>query len=153
MAGHGRIYKRGEIFFIAYSDQGREFRESTRSREIEDAKRLLAERLEACRPRSTASGSGVPFDDLCQRYLDEYRIREFRTPDTAGGRVKNLRGFFGEMTAEAITTAHLQRYQATRRRAKAAAATVNRETAALKRMFRLAMAAGRLSTMPYFPEC
>jgi integrase len=153
MAGNGRIYKRGEIFFIAYSDRGREFRESTRSHNVEDAKRLLEQRLAACRPTIGAVPAGVPFDDLTQRYLDEYQIRQFRTPDTAGGRVKNLRGFFGEMTAEAITTAHVQIYQATRRRGGAAAATVNRETAALKRMFRLAIAAGRSSAMPYFPEC
>ena len=66
MAGNGRIYKRGEIFFIAYSDHGREFRESTRSRNVEDAKRLLEQRLAACRP-PTAVVAGVPFDDLTQR--------------------------------------------------------------------------------------
>jgi len=153
MAGNGRIYKRGEIFFIAYSDHGREFRESTRSRNVEDAKRLLEQRLAACRPIVGALPAGVPFDDLTQRYLDEYRIRQFRTPDTAGGRVKNLRAFFGGMAANTITTAHVRQYQAHRRQTGAAAATVNRETAALKRMFRLAIAAGRLSTMPYFPEC
>jgi integrase len=153
MAGSGRIYTRGDIFFIAYSDHGREFRESTRSRNVEDAKRLLEQRLAACRPHAPTGSPGVPFDDLCQRYLDEYRIRQFRTPDTAGGRVKNLRAFFGGMAAETITTAHLQQYQARRREAGAAAATVNRETAALKRMFRLARAAGRVVTMPYFPEC
>src|SRR5688572_22505973 len=101
MAGSGRIYKRGEIFFIAYSDHGREFRESTRSRNVEDAKRLLEQRLAACRPPETLR-NGVPFDDLCRRYLDEYRIRQFRTPDTAGGRVKNLLAFFGHMAAETI---------------------------------------------------
>jgi hypothetical protein len=85
MAGNGRIYMRGEIFFVAYSDHGREFRESTRSRNVEDAKRLLEQRLAACRPLAATGGAGVPFDDLCQRYLDEYRIRQFRTPDTAGG--------------------------------------------------------------------
>ena len=34
MAGTGRIYKRGDMFFIAYSHAGREYRESTRSRDI-----------------------------------------------------------------------------------------------------------------------
>src|SRR5688572_29284835 len=121
MAGSGRIYRRGDIFFIAYSDHGREFRESTRSRNVEDAKRLLEQRLAACRPHAPRGSPGVPFDDLCQRYLDEYRIRQFRTPDTAGGRVKNLRAFFGSMAAETITTPHLQQYQARRREAGAAA--------------------------------
>jgi hypothetical protein len=80
-------------------------------------------------------------EELCDRYLEEYRVRQFRTPDTVGGGVKNLRAYFGEITAEAITTAHLQHYQAAPRR-DGAAANVNRETAALKRMFRLAIAGG-----------
>ena len=131
MAGQGRIYRRGQMFFIAYSDRGREFRESTRSRDIEDAKRLLAERLAACQPARPMVMVGVAFVTLCELYLDEYRLRQFRTPDTAGGRVKNLRAFFDDIPANAISTADLRAYQATRRRQNAAAATINRETAAL----------------------
>jgi integrase len=154
MAGQGRIYQRKGIFFVAYSDRGREYRESTRSRDIEDAKRLLTERLALCAPPPVSNPLGrVPFDDLCRLYLDEYRVRQFRTPDTAGGRVKNLRAFFDQIPAEAITTAHVRQYQAARRRDGAAAATTNRETAALKKMFRLAVAAGRLTTVPWFREC
>ena len=68
MAGNGRIYKRGDMFFIAYSDHGRELRESTRSRNVEDAKRLLEQRLAACRPWAvTATTSGVSFDELSRR--------------------------------------------------------------------------------------
>jgi hypothetical protein len=40
MAGSGRIYQRAEIYFIAYSHGGREFRESSRSRHLEEAQRL-----------------------------------------------------------------------------------------------------------------
>lgn len=151
MAGQGRIYKRGEIYFIAYSARGREFRESTRSRQVEDAQRLLAERLAACAPAPAAVGPGVPFEELCRLYLDEYRLRQYRTADTAGGRAKNLLAFFGALTATAITTALIREYQRTRREAQAAAATINRETAALKKMFRLAIAIGRVSAMPPFP--
>jgi integrase len=66
--------------------------------------------------------------------------------------VENLRAFFDGIAADAIMTADIRQYQAIRRPAGAAAATVNRETAALKRMFNLAIAAGRLSTAPHFPE-
>ena len=51
MAGSGRIYERAGIYFIAYSHGGHEFRESTRSRNIEDAKRLLASRIVTIRRR------------------------------------------------------------------------------------------------------
>jgi integrase len=139
------------MYFIAYSLGGREFRESTRSTDIEVAQRLLAERLAGAAP-ADPTAPRVPFDDLCRLYLDEYEIRQYRTPDTAGGRVKNLKPFFGSISASAITTALIRQYQAARRKTNAAAATINRETAALKKMFRLAVAAGRLTTIPYFPE-
>jgi hypothetical protein len=45
MRGDGRIYQRGAVFFTAYSINGREFRESTRSREWGDAPALLERRL------------------------------------------------------------------------------------------------------------
>ena len=32
-------------------------------------------------------------------------------------------------------------------------APINREMSALKRMFKLSIAAGRLKTMPFFPQC
>ncbi|MGE3843379.1 MAG: tyrosine-type recombinase/integrase [Vicinamibacterales bacterium] len=150
MAGAGRIYLRGTTYFIAYSHGGHEFRESTRSDDLEVAKARLAARLAAC--GSPVSGPRVPFEDLCQLYLEEYDLRQFRTPDTAGGRVKNLRAYFSHMSATAITTADIRQYQLARRRQNAAAATVNRETAALRRMFRLAIAAGRLTAAPLFPE-
>jgi integrase len=153
MAETGRIYKRGAIYFVAYTHAGHEFRESTHSRDIVDAKRWLEKRLEECGPSVPAEpGGGVPFEVLVRLYLEEYEVRQFRTSDTAGGRVKNLVSFFGAMSANAITTAEIRRYQGIRRRAGAAAATVNRETAALGRMFRLALATGRLATMPYFPD-
>ena len=42
MAGTGRIYRRGTIYYIAYRWDGREYRESARSSEVADAERLLA---------------------------------------------------------------------------------------------------------------
>src|SRR5687767_6897950 len=48
MAGHGRIYQRGQVYFIAYSVGGREFRESARSPKWEDAKARLEQRLHEC---------------------------------------------------------------------------------------------------------
>lgn len=73
MAETGRIYQRGAIYFIAYTHGGHEFRESARSRDIEQAKRLLEMRLAECGPEGPA-GARVPFDDLCRLYLEEYEI-------------------------------------------------------------------------------
>ena len=154
MRGDGRIYRRGEIFFIAYSIGGREFRESTGSRDCADAQRLLAERI-ADRQRAVhavrAAPADVTFDDLGRAYVAEYELREHRTVSTARARVEHLRTFFGAIVAAAITTLHITRYQVVRRQAGMAAATVNRETASLHRMFVIARRTGTVHAVPVFP--
>ena len=150
MAGRGRIYQRGIIYYIAYRWDGREYRESARSPEVADAERLLATRL---RERQGQARSGaLTFDDLAAWYLDDYAVRRLRTLNTARGRVANLRAVFGGWRATAIMTEAIRTYQRTRRAAGAAAATVNRETSALCRMLQLAVRGGSLAQRPVFPE-
>ena len=150
MAGRGRIYQRGLIYYIAYRWDGREYRESARSAEFADAERLLATRL-AQRLGPARSGP-LTFDDLAAWYLDDYGVRRLRSLNTARGRVANLRRVFRGWRATAITTEAVRTYQRTRRAAGAAAATVNRETSALRRMLQLAVRGGQLAQRPVFPE-
>ena len=70
MAGTGRIYRRGAIYYIAYRWDGREYRESARSAEVADAERLLATRLAERRARAAAR----TFDDLAAWYLEDYAV-------------------------------------------------------------------------------
>ena len=113
MAGRGRIYQRGIIYYIAYRWDGREYRESARSSEVADAERLLATRL---RERQSQARSGaLTFDDLAAWYLDDYAVRRLRTLNTARGRVANLRAVFEGWRATAITTEAIRTYQRTRR--------------------------------------
>ena len=152
MAGSGRIYQRSGIYFIAYSHGGHEFRESSRSRSLEDAQRLLASRI-VDRPVAPAPDAPrVSFDDLARLYLEEYEVRQFRGPKTAKQRIRNLRPFFESIPATALNTALVRQFQAFRVRQGAAAASVNRETSALKRMCRLGAANGLLAAVPMFPE-
>ena len=101
----------------------------------------------------------VPHDDaptlqqLADGYLDDYQLHEFRSLNTAGGRVANLLRFFGpHRPAARLTTVLIRQYQQHRRHQGAAAATVNRETSALSRMLRLAVQLGLLDGMPVFPN-
>jgi integrase len=66
--------------------------------------------------------------------------------------VEHLRAFFGGWGVEAITPDSVRNYQMHRRRQGAEAATVNRETSALSRMFQLAIRRGQLERMPLFPK-
>jgi len=150
MAGTGRIYQRGHIYYIAYRWDGREYRESARSSQRSVAEQLLAQRLRE--RRGSAPSVALTFDALAAWYLDDYGVRRLRTLDTARGRVANLRAVFGGWPATAITTEAIRSYQRTRRTSGAAAATVNRETSALSRMFRLAVRSRQLAERPVFPE-
>jgi integrase len=153
VASTGRIYKRGEIYFIAYSFGGREYRESTRSRDPADARRLLDARLAELVPLSWSHPAFemLRFDDLARGYVEDYELRQLRTLKTARARVEHLRPFFGQMDAAAIRAGHIRAYQRRRRDEGATAATTNRETASLHRMFRLAVLTGRLAAVPPFP--
>ena len=150
MTHSGRIYQRGDIYYVAYRWDGREYRESARSADREVAERLLARRL---RERADRCPTGeVTFDTLAAWYLDDYLLRRLRTLDTARSRVANLRAVFGGWVATRITTHAIWDYQRTRRAAGAAGATVNRETSALSRMFRLGVQTGRVGQRPVFPD-
>ena len=102
MAGTGRIYRRGDIYYIAYRWDGREYRESARSAERGVAEQLLAKRLRE--RRGSPPPAALTFDALAAWYLDDYIVRRLRTLDTARGRVANLRAVFGGWPATAITT-------------------------------------------------
>ena len=150
MAGTGRIYRRGDIYYTAYRWDGREYRESARSAQRGVAEKLLAERLRE--RRGSQPPAALTFDALAAWYLDDYTVRRLRTLDTARGRVANLRAVFGGWPPTAITTEAIRDYQRRRRLATAAAATVNRETSALSRMFQLAVRSRQLDEHPVFPE-
>lgn len=100
----------------------------------------------------TNSEAPVMFDDLARAYLEDYELQNYRTADSARGRVAQLRKTFGGYAASVITPTLIRHYQIARRQGGASAATVNRETSALSRMFRLAIQLERLEDMPRFPD-
>jgi integrase len=97
---------------------------------------------------------GVPltFDVMASAYLEDYQLHRYRTMVTARARVEHLRGFYGGWTADAITADSVRDYQLFRRKHGMEAATINRETSALSRMFQLAIRRGLLERMPLFPK-
>jgi site-specific recombinase XerD len=67
----------------------------------------------------------------------DYRINGKKSLEDADARWKrHLKPFFGSMRAVDVTSEQLARYVDKRQREMAANATINRELAALKRMFR-----------------
>jgi integrase len=156
MKGMGRIFKRGEVWWIGYSHRGKEYRESTRASGSKGetlAGKLLKKRLgEIGRGRLIGPNEErVTFEDLVADLERDYAMNGMRSVEVLPRRVRHLRQHFALLRAVDITTDRIRAYIVDRQVAGAANATINRELAALKRMFSLAVQAGRLSTRPYIP--
>jgi len=97
-------------------------------------------------------GTPLTFDVMARAYLEDYQLQRYRTMNTARPRVEHLRGFFGGWAAERMTADRVRDYQLSRRQHGAEAATINRETSALSRMFQITIRRGLLERMPLFPK-
>lgn len=152
--GTGRIYKRGAQWWVDYSHRGKRHREAAGSRK-KDATDLLKARLgEMGTGRFIGQDAErVTFADLSQMILDDYAINGRKSLHNIKAALKHLEAYFGkEARALDITTDRATAYIRHRQEEKAANSTVMRDVACLKRMFTLAVQAGRLATRPHIPS-
>ena len=151
MRGMGRIFKRGPVYWIAYSYRGKEYRESSRSETESQARKLLKKRI-----GETNAGTFIgpneerlTFEGIADMLLTDYQINGKRSIPTLRGLIRHLSDSFAMTRAVDITADRIAAYIARRQLEKAANASINRELAALKRMFNLAVRARRLNHAPY----
>lgn len=95
----------------------------------------------------------VTFSDLEQMIMNDYRANGRQSLGDVEWRIRcHLRPFFGHKKAHEITTADVKAYIAHRQEEEAKNGSINRELAALKRMFNLAMQAEKITKKPYIPS-
>ena len=136
----GMIYKRGRFYWLKYYRNGKPYYESSRSTKEADAKRLLKLR-EGEISQGKLPGvyfDKVRFEELAQDFLNDYIINAKKSLQRAEISLKHLGPFFNGLRVADITTTRTNEYIAQRQNEGAANATINRELAALKRMFTLA---------------
>jgi integrase len=146
MRGQGRLFLRGRVYWIAYYHRGEEIRESANSEREGDARRLLRERLRTAGTTAFTDPKveRVTFDELAEAYLRDYRINGKRSVRDADRSVRHLATMFGDMRACDIDADRIETYKDARLAERSPTgtpirpATVNRELAALRRMFSLA---------------
>ncbi len=158
--GFGYAYRRGRIWSIRYSHQGRDYRESTKSEREVDAWRKLKKRWkEIGRGRFVFGEDKVRMEELFVALELDYQNNRRRSARGLRWRLRPLRATFGEDRAIDVTEARIERYKADRLaslirtrygigKRRVSPATVNRELAALIRAFRLAVRQKRLSVAP-----
>ena len=163
----GSIYKRkwkdkktgkwieSDIFWIKYYRHGKPYRESTHTDKITKAEKLLKKR-----EGEIAEGKlpgiyfdKITFDELAGDFITDYRINEKDTLSKAERSVKYLKETFGGMKATDITTAKVKAYIDNRMSKGLSNASINRELAALKRMFHLAAECTppKVNLIPHIP--
>jgi integrase len=151
MRGDGRIYERGAVWWVEYWHRGQQVRESSKSTERRVAQRLLQTRR---RTAGTAQFIGpkteqVAFAVLTDLYLTDQRVNRRRSLDHAERYVRNLLAAFGADRALDVTADRIEAYRDQRLADGLAPASVNRELAALRRMFKLAVRKGKLPASPH----
>jgi integrase len=155
----GRVFKRNEVYWIAFYCRGKEYRASTKTAKKRKAEELLAFYLGQV-ARGEFQGfqqeKGLTLSDLFTLVLDDAEIRELRDVYHMRFRAAHLQQFFGaETPVEAITEAAIARYVAARRKQGRQLSTVNRELAVLRQALRLARKRRLVKDVPdmeRFPE-
>ena len=138
------------VWWLSYYANGKRVRKSSETENKRLAENILKEREgrvvtgQPILPRAHK----VTFAELAEAYLHDYEVRDLRSLDTAKGRVAHLTAFFGPDKALAVTTDRIRAYQLHRKQAGATPTTINRETAALRRMFTLAITSGKSHGSP-----
>jgi integrase len=170
--GIGRIFRlkykhKGEIreaaiWWIAYGCRrtcGRpecsgRHEESSHSDNRRVAEKLLRKRLGeiGLGKLSTPEVERTSFEDLATMIETDYAANRRKSTRRLGISLNHLRVHFGASRALAIGTDRINEYTAERLQAKAAPATIGMELACLRRMFTLAMQAGKVAQCPYVPR-
>jgi integrase len=135
----GLLYKRGNVWWLKYYQNGRPLYESSKS-----DKKMVAKKLLEQREGEIAQGKipgvhfeKIRFDELSEDFLRDYRINQKKSIERAEISVQHLKSSFEGMRVTEISTSKIEAYKENRIKDGASNATINRELAALKRMFNL----------------
>lgn len=157
--GLGGIFQVGDYWHVRYSNHGNQIRESTGIRIGDDpavaakARKFLQKRLvEIAAGKFTPQQDKLSVEDVLDAFLARYRMEERRSIKSATCVLNHVRDFFRGYRAIQITGPRLRDYVNKRKEDDAADASIHRELAHLRTALKLAVADGRLSTVPPFPN-
>lgn len=152
----GTIYKRGEIWWIKYSWDGKPEYESSKSKKRTDAKKLLKKRegevVDGKLPGSYFDR--VKFEELTEDFFADLEYQKRKSIWRAKISVGHLEKHFGGRRVTQINTSLIKQYINARLSEGKSHATINRELAALYRMLNLAARCTppKIDRVPHIPK-
>jgi integrase len=145
------VFLRGSVWWIRYTFQGEQLRESSGSEFKQDALRLLAEREGAIATGRFRGLSRITVGDLLEDIEKDYRLNALASQPQLLSRLKRLKPAFGAIRAAEFSSQHIERYRLKRIENGAERATVNREMQILSRAWNLAFQREKVTRQLYFP--
>lgn len=135
------MFKRGPVWWISFVYDGKRYRQSSGT-----ANRKLAKNIEDKIKGDIVQGKWFErlpgeeklFEEMMQKYLAEHASKKASARDFAGY-AKTLTLFFGGLIVADITPKAINQYKIKRREDGVKPATINRELAAMKKAFNLAL--------------
>lgn len=154
MRGMGRVFKRGPVWWIAYSHQGREYRESSRSTKKADAEALRIARLSTLQQGLPAFGATQQHTmvQLLERAEAAYLRRGGRALKNWRSHCKPLKQYFGGRRVVDLRERDLEHYVEHRKARGRADSTINRELGILNTALQLALRDGIIARRPHLPR-
>jgi integrase len=171
LRGFGTIFRQkgSRFLWMQYWHNGQRHRESTVCEKPKAAQEILRQKLLALdresrhrrsgdrtspNPTRAADPARLLVRDLYQSLESDYVINRRKSLSNLKIRWDlRLDQAFGDMLIAGVTIDHIKAYIAARQKAKAANATINRDLAALKRCYTLAIETGilKFGERPFFP--
>ena len=152
----GRVFQRkgSSFWWIGYYLNGREYRESARTSDPQQAEKFLRHRLRqvgadqiGAQQFISPQQEKVRVSELLDALQDDYQLRHKDSPQFRST-VNHVRKVFGDWRALALTTKKVDEYIKEQLEANWKPATINRRTQLLKQAYKLAIENEQLSKAP-----